>query len=127
MNVEGCIACDLADGRLPLPGGRVHETPRWLVEHCIGPLGVGTLIVKPRRHIVHVADLDDKEATELGPLLRTIAAIVTDLTDPEQVYVTLWSHADAVQTALASKLTDELTTMYQGLAPTVAQREREAL
>ena len=127
MNVEGCIACDLADGRLPLPGGRVHETPRWLVEHCIGPLGVGTLIVKPRRHIVHVADLDDKEATELGPLLRTIAAIVTDLTDPEQVYVTLWSHADAVQTALASKLTDELTTMYQGLAATVAQREREAM
>jgi len=96
VNVEGCIACDLAEGRLPLPGGRVHEPPCWLVEHCVGPLGVGTLIVKPRRHIVHVADLDYEEATELGPLLRTIAAIVTDLTDPEQVYVTLWSHADAV-------------------------------
>lgn len=96
MSVEGCLACDLADGRLPLPGGRVHETDHWLVEHCIGPLGVGTLIVKPRRHVVHVADLDEAEAKELGPLLWRVAATVTELTDPEQVYVTLWSHANAV-------------------------------
>lgn len=27
----------------------IHETTHWLVEHCVGPLGLGTLIVKPRR------------------------------------------------------------------------------
>lgn len=96
MNVGGCLACNLAEGRLPLPGGRVHETAYWIVEHCIGPLGVGSLIVKPRRHVVHVADLDEVEAAELGPLLRDVAAAVTELTEPEQVYVTLWSHAGAV-------------------------------
>lgn len=38
-----CTACDLAAGTLPLPGGRIHETTHWLVEHCVGPLGLGTL------------------------------------------------------------------------------------
>ena len=37
------------------------------VEHCIGPLGVGTLIVKPKRHVVHVADLTEPEVAEMGP------------------------------------------------------------
>lgn len=94
--MEGCIACDLAEGRLPLPGGLIHETAHWLVEHCIGPLGVGTLIVKPRRHILHVADLSGGEAAELGPLLRRVTGVVTELVEPEQVYVTLWSHSHAV-------------------------------
>jgi diadenosine tetraphosphate (Ap4A) HIT family hydrolase len=67
-----------------------------VVEHCVGPLGVGTLIVKPRRHVLHVADLDADEAAELGPLLRRAAAAVTEAFDPEQVYVCLWSHAGGV-------------------------------
>jgi hypothetical protein len=50
-----CIACDLSAGRAPLPGGLIHRTQHWLVEHCIGPLGIGTLIVKPERHVEHVA------------------------------------------------------------------------
>lgn len=96
MGVEGCLACDLADGRLPLPGGAIHETAHWLVEHCVGPLGVGTLIVKPKRHVLHVWELTDDEAAELGPLLRETSAVVAELTDPEQVYVCLWSHNGGV-------------------------------
>lgn len=92
----GCLACDLTAGRRPLPGGRIEETRSWVVEHCVGPLGVGTLIVKPKRHVVHVADLDAEEAGELGPLLRRVAAAVTEAFEPEQVYVCLWSHADGV-------------------------------
>jgi diadenosine tetraphosphate (Ap4A) HIT family hydrolase len=90
--VEGCFACDLAEGRADLPGGPIYDTGRWLVEHCVGPLGVGTLIVKPRRHVVHVWELDDDEARELGPLLQRVAAVVAELTEPDQVYVGLWSH-----------------------------------
>jgi diadenosine tetraphosphate (Ap4A) HIT family hydrolase len=92
MGVEGCLACDLADGRLPLRGGRIHETEHWLVEHCVGPLGVGALIVKPKRHVVHVWELADEEAQELGPLLRDAASVVSELSRPEQVYMCLWSH-----------------------------------
>jgi len=77
--VKDCLACDLAAGRLPLPGGIIHETSYWLVEHSVGSLGVGTLIVKPRRHVTRVAQLEQAEAEELGPLLQQTAAVVDDL------------------------------------------------
>jgi diadenosine tetraphosphate (Ap4A) HIT family hydrolase len=94
--MESCMACDLADGKLPLPGGRIHTTTHWLVEHCVGPLGLGTLIVKPRRHVTSVADLTEDEASELGPLLRSASAIARELVLAEQVYNCLWSHAGGV-------------------------------
>ena len=72
-----------------MPGGRVHRTDHWLVE----PFPVGTLIVKPERHVTSVADLTDDEAGELGPLLRQASAVARDLTGAEQVYNSLWSHA----------------------------------
>jgi len=46
-DVAGCVACDLTSGRKPLPGGVIVETGLWRVEHSVGPLGVGTLIIKP--------------------------------------------------------------------------------
>ena len=91
-----CLACDLASGRVRLPGGQIHRTQHWVVEHTVGPLNVGTLIVKPIRHVVHVADLTPEEASELGPLLEETAGVVSNLTAADQVYVCLWSHADRV-------------------------------
>ena len=95
-DVLGCIACDLTAGREPLPGGVIADAGSWRIEHTVGPLGVGTLIVKPVRHVVQVADLTSEETAELGPLLHTAASIVTELLQPEQVYVCLWSHAGGV-------------------------------
>ena len=77
-----------------MPGGLIHETGTWRVEHCIGPLGLGTLIVKPVRHVTAVADLSGQEASELGPLLVRASGIVRELTAADQVYNCLWSHAD---------------------------------
>ena len=96
MGVEGCLACDLAEGRLALPGGRIHETEHWLVEHCVGPLGVGTLILKPKRHVVHLWELATEESQELGPLLRDASSVAAELTSPDQAYVGLWSHSGGV-------------------------------
>lgn len=91
-----CLACDLASGRVPLPGGLIHETAAWRVEHCVGPLGLGTLVVKPKRHVLRVSELIAEENRELGPLLRRTAAVLDELLAPEQVYVCLWSHAGGV-------------------------------
>ena len=55
-DVVGCLACDLTSGRRPVPGGELFAAGGWRIEHCVGPLGAGTLIVKPLRHVVHVAD-----------------------------------------------------------------------
>ena len=88
-----CLACELANGERDLPGGLIYRTASWLVEHCIGPLGLGTLIVKPERHVTSVADLTDDEARELGPLLRRASQVAGRLVGADQVYNCLWSHA----------------------------------
>ncbi|MET7941809.1 hypothetical protein [Streptomyces sp. NPDC005302] len=90
--VRGCLACDLMTGDAVLPGGTVLRTGAWVVEHCVGPFGLGTVVVKPARHVLHVAELTAGESAELGPLLRRVSAAVTTVMDPEQVYVCLWSH-----------------------------------
>jgi diadenosine tetraphosphate (Ap4A) HIT family hydrolase len=91
-----CLACALAAGRTDLPGGRVHRTAHWLVEHCVGPLTLGTLVVKPERHVTKVADLSQGEAEELGPLLRLASWVAGRLTGADQVYNCLWSHGRGV-------------------------------
>ncbi|WP_328856488.1 hypothetical protein OG579_14400 [Williamsia herbipolensis] len=78
------------------PGGRIAATENWVIEHCLGPLGLGTLILKPRRHVTAVADLNDGETDELGPLLRQCSQLAAELIPAEQVYNTLWSHSGAV-------------------------------
>lgn len=78
------------------PGRCIYRTENWLVEHCVGPLGLGTLIVKPERHVTDVADLTEDEATELGPLLRRTSAVAMQLVGAEQAYNCLWSHAGGV-------------------------------
>jgi diadenosine tetraphosphate (Ap4A) HIT family hydrolase len=93
---DDCLACDLAAGRQPLPGGVIHQTESWLVEHCVGPLGLGTLIVKPKRHVTAVANLSPPEALQLGPLLQRASWVASRLVDAEQVYNCLWSHAGGV-------------------------------
>ena len=94
--MDECIACDLAQGRRPLPGGLIHNAGGWLVEHCAGPLGLGTLIVKPERHVTAVADLTEDEATQLGPLLRRASEVAAKLAGADQVYNCLWSHAGGI-------------------------------
>jgi diadenosine tetraphosphate (Ap4A) HIT family hydrolase len=92
-NKEGCLACDLSSGRQDLPGGSIHATSHWTVEHCIGPFGVGALIVKPLRHCERVSELTAEETAELGPLLQRVTSVIESLIEPDQVYVCLWSHA----------------------------------
>jgi diadenosine tetraphosphate (Ap4A) HIT family hydrolase len=112
-----CVACGLSDGRLDLPGGLIHGTSLWRVEHCIGPLGVGTLIVKPIRHVEHLGDLSGAEARQLGPLLRRIAQVVAELCAPRQVYVCLWSHGPLPIHFVVQPETDELLAEFSAHGP----------
>ncbi len=95
FGVAGCVACDLTRGRRTLLGGVIHVSGYWVVEHWVRPLGVGTLVVKLGRHVVHVAELAPAQTVELGPLLRRTAEIITVPTDPAQVYVCSWGHGPA--------------------------------
>jgi diadenosine tetraphosphate (Ap4A) HIT family hydrolase len=119
----------VATGRQPVAGGVLLETPLWAVTHTFGPLALGTLIVAPKRHVLHVADLTDVEALELGPLLRRAAAASTELIHPDQVYIELWSHAGGtpghihfVVMPVTRELMDELGVHGPGVAVRLFER-----
>ena len=80
----------------------IDQTDLWAVQHCVGPLGVGTLIVKPKRHVVHVWDLDEDEAAELGPLLRRVSGAVAE------VFVSPGNTAFAVMPSAATSFASPL-------------------
>jgi len=71
------MACELIADPDRVPGGRVATIGGWVIEHCVGPLGVGTMVVKPERHVVHLSDLDPSEVAELGPALTNVARAVS--------------------------------------------------
>ena len=88
-----CYACNLANGIENLIGGLIAETKLWRVEHCMGSLGVGTMIVKPKRHVLYVWELSKPEAEEMGLILKEASRVVKAITDCDQTYICLWSHA----------------------------------
>ena len=117
---DTCLACRLTAGDEPLPGGRIWATDHWVVEHCIGPLGVGALIVKPLRHCLYLGDLTPEEAQELGPLLQRVARVVQELTQAGQVYTCLWSHANWQPVHIhfvVQPVRDELRQIYPKQGP----------
>jgi ATP adenylyltransferase len=118
VDVAGCLGCDLLAGRREVPGGIVYSTRSWVVNHVTGPMNLGTLIVGPREHVVALADLGDEAAAELGPLLRDTARVVEALCQPEQTYVSLWSHGASGRKHLhiaVQPVTREVVARYGGL------------
>jgi ATP adenylyltransferase len=116
--MAGCLGCEIAAGGCDVPGGIVHQTGCWIVNHAVGRLNLGTLVVAPREHVVAVADLDDVAVVELGPLLRDAARIVEAICRPEQTYVCVWSHGQTERRhlhILVQPVTAALVAQYGGL------------
>jgi len=117
-DVAGCLGCEIVAGRREVPGGIVHETAHWIVNHAVGSLNLGTLIVAPRDHVVAVADLADAAAAELGPLLRDVARVIEAICRPEQTYVCVWSHGATERRhlhILVQPATTAVVAQYGGL------------
>lgn len=75
-----CPICRAARGEPPPPGGVVYDDGRWQVTHAPAPVAApGRLILTPVRHVASLADLSEREAAALGPLLvRLIAALAAE-------------------------------------------------
>jgi ATP adenylyltransferase len=89
-----------------------------MVNHVVGPMNLGTLIVSPKEHVVAVADLDDAAVAEFGPVLRDTARVVEALCRPEQTYVSLWSHGASARKHLhvaVQPVTTAVVARYGGL------------
>ena len=90
MNVAGCLACDVLAGRIEVPGGVIAETEHWHADHCLGPFGVGAVVVKTKEHIESLWELPGRAAEELGPFLGRISGAIVDGLQAERAYLTMW-------------------------------------
>ena len=90
--MDTCLGCAFASGQKTPPGGVLLRTDSWMVNHCVGPLGLGTMVIAPTRHVTRVSALTEPEVEELGRLIRRCSQVVETLVTAEQTYVCLWSH-----------------------------------
>ncbi len=92
-----CFVCDKHAGRIEVPGGALYRDELLYASHGIIPEGrsrtyLGTLFVEPRRHLSGIAELDDREARELGLLTTRLARALKHSEGAEHVYVFVLGH-----------------------------------
>ncbi len=85
-----CLACRVNSGEEPVPGGVIAETAHWRADHCIGPFGVGAVVVKTKEHVADFWGLAPEAATELGLFATRLSRAIVDGLGAERVYLTMW-------------------------------------
>ncbi len=87
MLVDGCLACDVLAGKVTPPGGVIYDDQYWRVDHSTSPVVLpGFLIIKPRRHVEHIALLTAEEMAAFGPLLRNTSRALAHVLHPVKIY-----------------------------------------
>lgn len=91
-----CRTCRLIAGDEPGgPGGLIYGDELWEIEHAIEPLPLlGWLVLRPRRHVEHFADLTPEEALTFGPLVHRVTAAMTEILHPAKIYLSLYAEAE---------------------------------
>lgn len=88
MLMEGCFSCDVLRGTVTPPGGMIYEETYWAVSHGTNPIALpGWLILAPRRHCEHIAELTADEMAAFGPLLRQTSRALTQVVQPAKIHV----------------------------------------
>jgi diadenosine tetraphosphate (Ap4A) HIT family hydrolase len=107
---ETCLGCDVNALRIVPPGGTILGTDTWVADHCIPPLVLGYLILKPRRHVTAVADLDPAEAADFGVVAQRLMAAMREVLSPERIYLFAFGESQA-------HLHVHLMPRYPGMPP----------
>ena len=96
MLVDGCLACDVLAGKVTPPGGVIYDDQYWRVDHSTSPVVLpGFLIIKPRRHVEHIALLTAEEMAAFGPLLRNTSRALAHVLHPAKIYATSFGESVA--------------------------------
>ncbi|NIS79332.1 MAG: HIT domain-containing protein [Anaerolineales bacterium] len=86
---DECIGCDVIVGRIDPPGGIIYQNSHWVVNHAVAnpkPLLKGLLIIQPKRHVEHIADLSVEEMLSFAPLLRNVCLALRKVLQPAKIY-----------------------------------------
>ena len=87
--MEKCLSCEIISGSVNTPGGIIYQDEVWMLTHSTSPNGAplkGMLILQPKRHCTHLADLQPEEVRNLGPFLQKTCKAVSDILHPEKTY-----------------------------------------
>lgn len=85
-----CLACQIMAGHQTVPGGTIAENDWWLADHCLGPYGLGAVVMKTKAHRENLWDLTVAETAALGPFMQQLSASITAALGAERIYVNLW-------------------------------------
>lgn len=88
--MKNCLACRLNRKPELVPGGRIFEGKFWNIEHCITTFGVGSVVIKTKRHIEQYSDCSQEETEEFGELFFKLNKAVEEVCKPEQIYISKW-------------------------------------
>jgi diadenosine tetraphosphate (Ap4A) HIT family hydrolase len=89
MEVGEGSGCEIAAGREVTPGGFICSSNLSTLTHHGNPhhATAGFVVLQPRRHVEHIADLTPDEAEGLGRMLQIVSRALMILLTPEKVYV----------------------------------------
>lgn len=85
-----CLACQILAGAQSVPGGTIAENPWWVADHCVGPYGLGSVVIKTRTHRENLWELSVAESASMGPFLQQMSEAIALAMAAERVYVSLW-------------------------------------
>jgi len=88
--VPGCLACQIIQGQVSVPGGIIAENTWWMADHCLGKHGLGAVVVKTRAHRENFWELTPNEAASLGPFLQQMTYAMQTALQAERIYINSW-------------------------------------
>jgi diadenosine tetraphosphate (Ap4A) HIT family hydrolase len=85
-----CLACQTLRGQTEVPGGTIAENDWWVADHCLGPYGLGAVVMKTKVHRENLWQLTPAESASLGPFMADLSEAIAKALEAERVYVSLW-------------------------------------
>lgn len=76
MKKNDCIFCKIANGEIP--SHTLYEDDMFRVIFDLGPATKGHALILPKDHYDNLWDLGDKEAAQVIPLAKKIAAVMKE-------------------------------------------------
>ena len=89
-SVTDCLACQIVEGELTVPGGIIAQNAWWMADHCIGNHGVGAIVVKTLAHRENLWELTPNEAASMGPFLQQMTQAMQVALQAERIYINSW-------------------------------------
>ena len=94
----GCMTCAQESClETAPPWQRIALDDDWRVAHCFDTTLPGWLVLLPRRHVLAIAELNDREASSLGSWQVRVSRALHAVTGCAKTYVAQFAEADGFE------------------------------